>query len=171
MGGAVNEYEISMQLKEIARALRDILAEERIANDLRSRRENFEVGSSHTGDGSVHAANRLPRGTVKCPWKPCCSVDCAEFGPAQCEHRHWEPDEPVPPGETILEILEERGISKEDFAARLGKSERFVSQLINGNVLLTHETAIELERVLGVPATFWNRAEEMYRFGTYREEE
>lgn len=77
--------------------------------------------------------------------------------------RAWVPDVPVPPGETIREILEERGISQTDFALRLGRSEKNVSQLVNGKAPLTHETAIELERVLGVPSAFWNAAEAQYR--------
>ncbi|TDB36917.1 MAG: helix-turn-helix domain-containing protein [Actinobacteria bacterium] len=74
-----------------------------------------------------------------------------------------ELDTPVAPGDTIREILDERSITQADFAARLDKSEKFVSQLINGKASLTHETAIELERVLGVPSSFWNGAESQYR--------
>jgi addiction module HigA family antidote len=75
----------------------------------------------------------------------------------------WTPDVPVAPGETIREILDDRGITQTDFAVRLGKSEKFVSQLVNGKAPLTHETAIELERVLGAPSSFWNAAEAQYR--------
>ncbi|MHB8762300.1 MAG: helix-turn-helix domain-containing protein [Coriobacteriia bacterium] len=75
----------------------------------------------------------------------------------------WKPDVPLPPGETIREILEDRAISQADFATRLGKSEKYVSQLVNGKASLSYETAIELERVLGVPASFWNTAEATYR--------
>lgn len=75
----------------------------------------------------------------------------------------WTPDVPVPPGETIRELLEERSISQVDFATRLGRSEKFVSQLVNGKAPLSYETAIELERVLGAPATYWNSAEATYR--------
>ena len=78
-------------------------------------------------------------------------------------HLGWKPDVPLAPGETIREILDERSISQVDFATRLGKSEKFVSQLVNGKAPLTHETAIELERVLGVPSSFWNAAEATYR--------
>lgn len=77
--------------------------------------------------------------------------------------RGWRPDIPVAPGETIREVLEERGIPQTDFAVRLGRSEKFVSQLVNGKAPLTHETAIELERVLSIEAAFWNAAEAAYR--------
>ncbi len=72
-------------------------------------------------------------------------------------------DLPIAPGEQIREILEERGITQADFAVRLGKSEKFVSQLVNGKASLTYDTALELERVLGVPSSFWNSAEAIYR--------
>ena len=83
----------------------------------------------------------------------------------------WAPDVPVAPGETIREILEDRAISQVDFATRLGRSEKFVSQLVNGKAPLTYETAIELERVLGVPASFWNRSEATYRGLLARQEQ
>lgn len=72
-------------------------------------------------------------------------------------------DIPIAPGEQIREILEERGITQTDFALRMGKTQKFVSQLVNGKAALTYETAIELERVLGVPASFWNNCEATYR--------
>lgn len=72
-------------------------------------------------------------------------------------------DTPIAPGEQIREILDERGITQADFALRLGKSEKFVSQLINGKASLSYVTAIELERVLGVPSLVWNNWESMYR--------
>jgi len=72
-------------------------------------------------------------------------------------------DEPVPPGETIAEILEDRGLSQTDFALLVGRSTKNVSQLVNGVAPITHEFAIDLERVLDVPAAFWNSAEARYR--------
>lgn len=63
----------------------------------------------------------------------------------------------------MREILEDRAISQADFAVRLGRSEKFVSQLVNGKAPLSFETAIDLERTLGVPASFWNAAEATYR--------
>lgn len=81
---------------------------------------------------------------------------------AKTEYR-WTPDVAVAPGETIREILDERGITQADFAIRLGKTEKFVSQLVNGKASLTHDSAIALERALGVPSAFWNAAEAQYR--------
>lgn len=69
----------------------------------------------------------------------------------------------TPPGATIKEQLEMRGMSQKDFAYRMGMSEKHISHLINGDVLLTQETAFRLEMVLGLPARFWNNLEAIYR--------
>ena len=69
----------------------------------------------------------------------------------------------IPPGETIKEILEGRGMSQKAFAARMDMSEKHISKLINGDVQLTYEVAVRLEIVLGPSAGFWNRLEAAYR--------
>ena len=69
----------------------------------------------------------------------------------------------IPPGATIREQLENRGMSQKEFALRMGISEKHISHLINGKVELTHDVALRLESVLGVPARFWNNMEALYR--------
>lgn len=69
----------------------------------------------------------------------------------------------TPPGATIREQLQDRGMSQKEFAARMDLSEKHVSKLINGEVLLTPEVAVRLEMVLGAPARFWNNLEAIYR--------
>lgn len=69
----------------------------------------------------------------------------------------------VPPGATIREQLENRGISQKEFAVRMGITEKHISNLINGRVELTQNVAIRLESVLGLPASFWNNLEAVYR--------
>ncbi len=69
----------------------------------------------------------------------------------------------TPPGATIKEQLNYRGMSQKEFAARMDMSEKHISKLINGEVQLTAETAIRLEMVLGIPAKFWNNLEAIYR--------
>ena len=69
----------------------------------------------------------------------------------------------VPPGPTIREQLEARGMSQKEFASRMGMSEKHISHLINGKVELTQDTALRLESVLGLPAKFWNNLEALYR--------
>ena len=69
----------------------------------------------------------------------------------------------TPPGATIKEQLNDRGMSQKEFAARMDMSEKHISKLINGEVQLTPEVAVRLEIVLGVPAKFWNNLEAIYR--------
>jgi HTH-type transcriptional regulator/antitoxin HigA len=54
-------------------------------------------------------------------------------------------------------------MSQKEFAQRMDMTEKHISRLINGKVELTHETALRLESVLGIPATFWNNMEALYR--------
>lgn len=69
----------------------------------------------------------------------------------------------IPPGETIKEMLEYRGIKQKEFAIRMDMSEKHISRLINGEVILTQETASKLEIVLGMKASFWLELESIYR--------
>lgn len=69
----------------------------------------------------------------------------------------------TPPGATIKEQLNERGMSQKEFAARMDMSEKHISKLVNGDVHLTTDCAIRLEFVLGVPARFWSNLEAIYR--------
>ena len=77
----------------------------------------------------------------------------------------------TPPGVTIREQLEDRGMSQKEFAARMDMTEKHISRLINGEVRLTPEVALRLEYVLGVPAQFWNNLEARYREKCARVEE
>jgi addiction module HigA family antidote len=76
-----------------------------------------------------------------------------------------------PPGEILAEALEERGITNSELARRTGLSEKHVSQLVNARVPLSMEVALQLERVLGIPARFWNSLEFNYRAEQKREEQ
>lgn len=69
----------------------------------------------------------------------------------------------TPPGATIKEQLSDRGMSQKEFASRMEMSEKHISKLINGEVQLTHEVALRLELVLGLPARFWINLESIYR--------
>ncbi len=72
-------------------------------------------------------------------------------------------DYAVPPGDTLQELLEERGMSQRDLARRTGLSPKHVNKLLHGLVPLSADVAIRLERVLGTPAQFWNQREANYR--------
>lgn len=75
----------------------------------------------------------------------------------------FAPDWISPPGDSILDLAEERGWTQAQVAQRLGYSEKHVSQLINGKVPLSVEAALRLERVLGSTADFWLAREANYQ--------
>lgn len=75
----------------------------------------------------------------------------------------YQPDEVSPPGETLLEVLEERGITQAELAERTGRPRKTINEIVKGRAAITPETALQLEKVLGVPAGFWNARESRYR--------
>jgi HTH-type transcriptional regulator / antitoxin HigA len=73
------------------------------------------------------------------------------------------PDWASPPGETITDILEERGWTQAQLAERLGSTEEQVQQLINGEIVISEETARKLAEILGSTVNFWLKLEAIYR--------
>lgn len=69
----------------------------------------------------------------------------------------------TPPGATIREQLDARGMKQKELASRMNMSEKHISRLINGEVQLTPDVAYRLEMVLGLPAGFWSNLEAVYR--------
>lgn len=61
----------------------------------------------------------------------------------------------IHPGETIADILEERGISQAALATSTGVSRAFVSNVIAGKKDISANFAMALEYALGVPKSFW----------------
>lgn len=75
----------------------------------------------------------------------------------------FAPDWVLPPGESILDIAEERRWTQAELAQRLGYSEKHISQLIHGKVPLSVDAAQRLERVLGSTMEFWLSLEANYQ--------
>lgn len=80
----------------------------------------------------------------------------------------FAPDWISPPGDSILDLLEERGWNQVELAKRTGYTTKHISLLINGKAAITEETAIKLERVVGSSAHFWLAREAQYREGLVR---
>ncbi len=75
----------------------------------------------------------------------------------------FAPDWVSPPGDSIIDLAEERGWTQGELAQRLGYSEKHVSQLIHGKVPVSVDAALRLERVLGSTADFWLAREANYK--------
>jgi len=75
----------------------------------------------------------------------------------------FNPNYIVPPGETIQELLEHYGMTQLELANRIGKTAKTVNEIIKGKAPITPETALQLEKVFSVSASFWNNLESKYR--------
>ena len=73
------------------------------------------------------------------------------------------PNYAVPPGETLLETIEAIGMSQAELAERTRRPKKTINEIIKGKASITPDTALQLERVLGIPAGFWNNLERNYQ--------
>ena len=74
----------------------------------------------------------------------------------------------VPPGELLAEELDARGMTQRELADRTGRPGQKISEIINGKKSITHDTALELEKVLGISAHFWVNLEASYQLSKAR---
>ena len=81
----------------------------------------------------------------------------------KAEKSQYGPDYVSPPGETLAETIRAIGMSQADLAERTGRSKKTINEIIKGKTPITPKMPLELEAVLGVPASFWNNRERHYR--------
>lgn len=72
------------------------------------------------------------------------------------------------PATLLRNTLAGLSMKQNDLAKRAGLSAKHVNQVAQGKVALTADVALRLERVTGVPAMEWMRAEAAYRDGLLR---
>jgi len=75
----------------------------------------------------------------------------------------YTPDFVYPPGETLFETIEAKGMSQAELATRTDYSKKTINQIIRGKAPITPEVALRLELALGIPASFWNQLERDYQ--------
>ena len=80
-----------------------------------------------------------------------------------------DPDYAVPPGETLRECLEELHLTQTEFARRIGRPVQVVNEIIGAKKAITPETALQLEKALGISAGLWVRLEANYRLALARQ--
>lgn len=83
----------------------------------------------------------------------------------------FEPNFAVPPGETLAETLETLGMTQAELADRMGRPLKTINEIVAGKAAITSGTALQLEKVLGVPASFWTNHERLYRDALARDRE
>jgi len=75
----------------------------------------------------------------------------------------FRPDYAVPPGETLKETLDSLGMTQAQLADRTGRPRKTINEIVKGKAAITAETSLQFERVLGIPASFWNNLERNYQ--------
>lgn len=68
-----------------------------------------------------------------------------------------------PPGEYLREALDARGWTQDEFAEIIGRSPRFVGELLSGDKAITPRAAKEIAAALGTSAILWLNLESAYR--------
>ena len=77
----------------------------------------------------------------------------------------------IAPGETISELLETNCMTQLDLASKLGINKKTINEIIKGKAPITTATALKLEYVFHVPASFWNNLESNYREALERQKD
>lgn len=72
-------------------------------------------------------------------------------------------DLPIPPGEFLEEVLDDLGMGKDELARRMDRPAAKLSAIYKGGKAITPDTALQLEKVTGVPAHIWTGLETEYR--------
>ena len=80
-------------------------------------------------------------------------------------------DLPIPPGEVLAEEIEARQMTQRELAARLGRPTQAINEIIKAKKAITPDTAIGLEKALGIYAQFWVNLESDYRMTLARNRE
>jgi len=82
---------------------------------------------------------------------------------ASLPETEYHPDVFVHPGDHLQELLEEQGMTQVELARRTGRPVKTINEIVKGRISITTDTALQLERVFGVPAHFWVNLEKNYQ--------
>ena len=75
----------------------------------------------------------------------------------------FEPDYAVSPGEILSVELTLRGMTQQELAKRTGLTPKHIISILKAKSTITPETAIKLERALGMPVEYWLNLEAHYQ--------
>lgn len=74
----------------------------------------------------------------------------------------FKPNYAVHPWESLLEAIEFSKMTQRDLAIRTWLTEKTINQIINWSASISPDTAIKLERTLGISMRFWNNLQKNY---------
>lgn len=72
------------------------------------------------------------------------------------------------PGEVLAEEIAVRGMPQRELAVRMGRPAQTINEIIKAKKSLTPDTALGLEKALGIEAEFWTNLEANYRMALAR---
>ena len=75
----------------------------------------------------------------------------------------YNPSSVSPPGDTIQDLLDEKGMKPLHLALKMGRPLTSVYDLIDGKLPIDEVMAHELEEILGGTSAFWIAREANYR--------
>lgn len=68
-----------------------------------------------------------------------------------------------PPGDTLQDTINHKGISQAELSKRMKRPLKTINEIIKGKSAILSDTALQLEKVLGISAEFWVEREKQYR--------
>ncbi|MHB9025074.1 MAG: HigA family addiction module antitoxin [Armatimonadota bacterium] len=81
--------------------------------------------------------------------------------------RHFDndlvPAYPSHPGETLKEMLEDRGWTQRQFAEMTGRPIQLINKIINGRSGITAQTALDFAKAFDMSPQFWMDRDSRYR--------
>jgi len=83
----------------------------------------------------------------------------------------YQPEIVTPPGETLVDLLEEQAMTQTELAMRMGRPTKTINEIVHGKTAITPETALQLEKIFATPADYWLNHEANYRAYLARLEE
>lgn len=75
----------------------------------------------------------------------------------------YEPEYAIPPGWLLASHLDARDMSQAECARRCGRSAKLISEIVSGKAPIEPDTALQLEKVLGLRSEIWLGVEKDYR--------
>lgn len=83
----------------------------------------------------------------------------------------YTPEYAIPPGWLLESHLEAREMSQAECARRCGRSPKLISEIVSGKAPIEPDTALQLEKVLGLRSEIWLGVEKDYRLYLARQAE
>lgn len=66
------------------------------------------------------------------------------------------------PGSYIEDVIDDLNVTQAEFAERLGVSPKTISKLVNGEIRLSHDVALKLDRLTGIDYQTWMNLQNAY---------